>query len=204
MQPPRNAITDRYADGFGRWAIQDSSLGPVPYQLSIGGRARPRFPATTRCGADSHGSTTAPSRGWRSPPRFLSARRLDRILHAVGGLVDILVLPHAKDVPARRRQSIVRIAVTSHIASDLFCPPLSIGGGPCHMRRAAVPEAAVNEDCELRSRKHEVSAPTESLDRSDINAVAQPSTMQFGPESPLGRGVSLSDPSHAVGGSGGR
>lgn len=71
--------------------------------------------------------------------------RSDRLLHAVGRRLGILVLPEPQDGPAGLSQIGRRLGVSFDIAGDLVGPIPAIGGGWDVVLGAAVPVAAVDE-----------------------------------------------------------
>ncbi len=64
-----------------------------------------------------------------------------------------LVLPHAKDAPAERAEGAGDEAVAGAVGGKLFTPEGGVGFGRRGVERAAVPEAAVDEDGEFEGRK---------------------------------------------------
>ena len=81
----------------------------------------------------------------------------------VGGFE--LVAPDAEDGPAAGAEGAGDEAVAGAVGGDLFAPEGGVGFGPGGVNRAAVPEAAVDEDGEAmrfgigRSKKWEAQAP---------------------------------------------
>jgi hypothetical protein len=80
----------------------------------------------------------------------------NRELDSSGGRHGRLVFPDSYDIPPGFTQRIVGVSVSSDVASELFRPPLSIGGRHGPVSRALVPKATVDEDGDTRPSKNKV------------------------------------------------
>lgn len=80
-------------------------------------------------------------------------------LDVSGHQLRILVLPGSQDLPAGFPKLRVGISISALVGLDLLAPEVGIAGGPGRVLGAAMPKAAVNEDCHSRSDESDVYAP---------------------------------------------
>lgn len=100
------------------------------------------------------------------------------------------MLPEPHDPPTRIGEPGVRVGVAGDIACDLSWPVVGIRAErPPAVFRAAVPEAAVDEDRDALASEHDVRASTQFGLRGEINSVAPSMRVQETTHSELGRGV---------------
>lgn len=85
---------------------------------------------------------------------------VQRLYNAIRRGAGILVLPDAHDCPSGLGETPVGISIALAIPLDLRAPPLGIRRRPRHVQRAAMPEAAIDEDCYPRPAEHQVGPPT--------------------------------------------
>ena len=69
------------------------------------------------------------------------------------------MLPHAEDAPAAGAESAGDEAVAGAVGGNLIAPKGGVGFRPGGVERAAVPEAAVDEESELEVREDVVGFP---------------------------------------------
>jgi hypothetical protein len=77
-------------------------------------------------------------------------------LNAFSRIADMLVSPNADDAPTRSAETLIGICVPGSIGFDFFTPKLRVVFGPGSVFRAAMPEAAINEDGDFGARKNDV------------------------------------------------
>ncbi len=111
----------------------------------------------------------------------------------VSGADGIFVLPHVDRQPAMLLEFRVLPAVALTVPSELDSPPLRVVPGYGAVCRAAVPEAAVNEDGDARTSEGEVGSPGESPER---HAVAETTAMELVAQSELRSGIPSRHPRH--------
>jgi hypothetical protein len=104
--------------------------------------------------------------------------RLDDFGDAIRGRGGILMLPYADDEPAEPCQVIVVTTVALTVPLDLRRPVLRVRLGEDSVTRAAVPEAAVNEDCDAGAQEDDVD-PRGASTRSDPEVDAEPKTPEM-------------------------
>ena len=112
--------------------------------------------------------------------------------------------PNAEYSPPGRRQSEIVSAVPSDIGVELLAPPVPVCFRLGGVDRAPVPEAAVDEHEELRAREHDVGFASQTLDRGEVDAVAEASSVEFAAQGEFGAGIAASIGSHGRPGGGGR
>lgn len=100
-----------------------------------------------------------------------------------------LVLPDADDRPSERLQMDVGLTVPLHVARELGRPPGGVVGGCCLVFGAPVPEAAIDEDSDLRTGEQDVSAASRHARQRVVDAVPKPESVEFAAEEQLGFGV---------------
>lgn len=88
--------------------------------------------------------------------------REDSARDGVGGLV----LPRADDMPAGGAESAVDAPITRGVAFELRAPIADVATGCIAVLRAAVPEAAINEDGDPPAREDDV-RPNRDIRRAD-------------------------------------
>ena len=85
----------------------------------------------------------------------------------------VFVLPYAHDGPTGVVQRCVNYLIAVLVLLDLGRPVLVIPDGRPVMVGAAVPEAAVDEDCDLGAREHDVRCAPQLGNRSGSNAISE-------------------------------
>lgn len=101
----------------------------------------------------------------------------------------ILMFPKTQHEPSLLSEAHCRVQVALTVAANLLLP---IVGVTCSLRvvfRAAVPEAAVEEYCDLLSWKDEVCGAPQTRDGSGGHPVAKPQSMHGPAQGELGPGV---------------
>ena len=88
-----------------------------------------------------------------------SPESLDRLVHVYCCLSWVFVFPESKNGPTGLGQFMVRIAVSSLVAINFGGPVWSIGFRLNIVCWASMPEAAVEEDRDVKPRKHDVGCP---------------------------------------------
>jgi hypothetical protein len=102
-------------------------------------------------------SLVADERASRTGARSRGANgRLD----SIGGACWVLVLPDPQDLPASIPELRIGISVSALVGLDLLTPEVGIADGPGRVLGAAVPEAAIDEDCYSRRDKSDINAST--------------------------------------------
>lgn len=98
----------------------------------------------------------------------------------IGDDVDRLVLPGADHLPAGGRERCVNRTIPRDVAGELRAPIGPVRAGHIAVRRAAMPEATVNEDREPRTGEHDV-RPDDPMRRADgqVDPKAQPPAVQL-------------------------
>jgi hypothetical protein len=79
-------------------------------------------------------------------------------LDVSGHQLRILVLPGSQDLPAGFPELRVGLSVSALVGLDLLAPEVGVTGGPGRVLGAAVPEAAIDEDCHSRRDESDVYA----------------------------------------------
>ena len=109
----------------------------------------------------------------------------------------ILVFPHPDDRPASFDEAPVRLRVALDVAGEFGGPPVRVGGRRRSMLRARMPEAAVDEDRNLRPREHDVSCPSQVGQRPNMHPIAEAKAVQTAPQQHLRSGITSGLPAHA-------
>jgi hypothetical protein len=92
----------------------------------------------------------------------------------VDGCVDVLMLPNPYDTPSRVPQRGVDALVAFSIGQELRNPVPTVAPGLSPVDRTAMPEASVDEDCELLAREEDVhTCPNIARDDTSILAESQ-------------------------------
>src|SRR5215469_12017235 len=86
-----------------------------------------------------------------------------------GGHCGWFVFPYPDNGPPGRMEPGVGVSIACHVALDLRAPELGIAPGRAVMLRAAVPKAAVDEDGDLGSGKHEIGGTAHALQWADAD-----------------------------------
>src|SRR4051812_44770727 len=87
----------------------------------------------------------------------------------------VFVFPHPNYFPTEVRQVVIDHSVSGYVSVELLAPPIRIVLWCCSMGRTAMPKASVNENCNFRASKDNVSTSALSR-RSDINSVSKTSS----------------------------
>lgn len=120
-------------------------------------------------------SQTARERSSATRSMFTDGR-----LDTVGSGHGILVLPHTNDRPSLSTQEVVRLAISLHIARELLEPPLTVVCREVPVLAAPVPEAAVDEDSDLRGSEHDVDAAAGMAGNDrDVQSVPEATTVEL-------------------------
>jgi hypothetical protein len=85
------------------------------------------------------------------------------------------VFPHTNDEPSGTGELAVRIQIALNVRVELCQPPDSICPGNRPVFRTSVPEAAVDKDCNLRSREREINLATPAYD-VHVDAITKTTT----------------------------
>jgi len=168
-----------------------------------------RFDQSSRSGIASASSTALPpcARPIAVPGSFQRTsfprdHRGDGCFDATRGRLRSLVFPYAVNLPTGRREHTVVASVTFDVGCELLSPPAGVRGGLRAMSRAAVPEAAVNENGDSRAYEDDVgSTPYAGYGRV-VDAVAQSALVQLSAKRQLGLRVAPTVGAHR--GAGGR
>jgi hypothetical protein len=75
-----------------------------------------------------------------------------------------IVFPDAEDAPASPAQSLINQAVTGDVGGELLFPERTVAGGLRAVLGTAMPEAAVNEDCEPQLLENKIRPDFETSD----------------------------------------
>lgn len=108
------------------------------------------------------------------------------------------VFPNTYHVPACVGQAVVRVSVAHHIGLNLLAPEGGIRLGPGSVLRAAMPEAAVDEDNHARWAKDDVGAAPPIPEHAMVYAKPQPALVKLPTQRDLGFGVSATNSAHAA------
>jgi hypothetical protein len=92
-----------------------------------------------------------------------------QVLDAFRGHGHRLVLPDPNHFPAISRESKIRATVALNVAFELLAPPLPVGFRHHEVFRTPMPEAAVDEDCDALTRKHDVRLRPETCDGATVD-----------------------------------
>jgi hypothetical protein len=137
--------------------------------------------ADGRWGQDRGGScfqNASTEKGRRGGPNSL--------FHPARRLVGIVVLPDPQDCPARGDESSVICAIALDVSLQLLPPILAVGHRLKSMHRAAMPEAAVDEDRDASPTEHQVGPDTPAVEvEPAILSIAKTSRMYRGAQQAL-------------------
>jgi hypothetical protein len=92
----------------------------------------------------------------------------------------ILVLPHSDHLPSEFREAVISVAITLDISTQLLAPERFVRFRKAGMGRAAVPEAAVDEDSNPSSREGDVCATAPVEWKRELHPKSQAPSMQLG------------------------
>lgn len=92
------------------------------------------------------------------------------------------MLPESEHEPTVVRQQTVRIGVTPAVPGDLLIPEGSVRLREGRMLRAAVPEAAVDEDGYVCTREQDVTAPSSVHRNQCVNPIAKSTPFKDAPD----------------------
>lgn len=121
----------------------------------------------------------------------------NRIFNSNRGVFRIIVLPAPHHDPSGVDEQRVCFLVPLKGASDLSRPEVRVCPGDRVVRRAAMPEATVQENRYFRHREHHVRGSSYLLDGSAVDEIAQPTGMDGSTERQLGTSVPSAVGSHA-------
>jgi hypothetical protein len=88
------------------------------------------------------------------------------------------MLPHPYWQPASSSQCDVGLCITLTIARDFFLPPCGVRFGPCTVLWAAVPEAAVHEDCDPGGAEDQIRLATKAGYGAHVDPVTESQAVQ--------------------------
>ena len=120
----------------------------------------------------------------------------DRDRHLVGRRDGVLVLPEPEDEPSELLEVVVGVAVASLVRRDLVDPPppVRLRGG--RVDRTSVPEAPVDEHCDLRTPEENVRPPSAQSGQWMVDPVPKSAAVQFSTQGQLRDGVTSLRPAH--------
>jgi hypothetical protein len=101
------------------------------------------------------------------------------VLYAIRCIYRTLVLPDPEDRPPECLEALVGVPVTTSVRLELLPPPTSVVLGPRPVLRAAVPEAAVDEDSEPCAWEHHVCTTAHPLSRCTVDPVSKASSVEL-------------------------
>lgn len=134
-----------------------------------------------------------------SPRQHLPRDASSSLGYGPRGHLDVrehLVLPETNDAPPGRFQFYGLPSVSGHVRSQSLAPVLGPGAGADVVLRAAVPEAAIDEDRDARAGEQEVRAPD---GRPFVGLGLDPACSKSIAEAKLGSGVAAPDAGHLLG-----
>ena len=102
-----------------------------------------------------------------------------RIHDAISGLVGILVLPHSDNEPAQLGQVVVGRPVPDHVLVQLGRPPGAVRPRGRRVRRAGMPEAAVDEDGDPLAGERDVHPAPRHPRHRPLLAKSEPAPVQL-------------------------
>lgn len=114
-------------------------------------------------------------------------------LNAIGNDHRILVLPGSHHQPAGLTERYIVAPVTGNVGSKLGAPPIGVRLWSHCVLWASVPEAAVNEDRDLRPSQCDIGATRKV---PQVDAVPEPSAVQLAAESQFRPGIPSSETGH--------
>lgn len=104
-----------------------------------------------------------------------------RILNTIRCTIDAVVLPYPDHCPAQFLKARVGVSISLSILLDLVGPKVTVRLADRMVLWAPMPEATIDEYCDLPSRKYEICTPSQAFDRRPVNEVPKPPTMQLSP-----------------------
>ena len=102
-----------------------------------------------------------------------------------------LMFPDSYNAPSSRAQTMIGVGVPELVTVELSDPPGSVCLRVCTVYGTAVPKAAIDENCDLRRRKHYVGSPSHSGDNGHVQAIPKTHRMKCSPQKNLRTGVPL-------------
>ena len=103
--------------------------------------------------------------------------------------LDRLVLPIAEHGPAVLRQDTCGFQIPFDVASEFAGPERRIVLDHLRMQRTPVPEAPIEEYCELQPGEDEIGSASKPRNRGEIDPIPEPIGMQTLPDRQLETGV---------------
>src|SRR5829696_3259520 len=176
------------------WRLGNPTLARLAPSLCDGARLATKRLNHLLRGCDSAAArrvhrTRASSRSARSSGRRVS----------VSDLGYVLVLPGAEHLPAVTCERAVDSTVSGDVASELRLPVRGVRTWRVAVVRAAVPEAAVDEDGEARAREDHVGSNDSGRSRDwVIDPEAQPTSVELRPQSQFRSCVTPTVAAHAL------
>ena len=128
-------------------------------------------------------SLARPSERMRISSQTASPKSLNR----VGGRDGIVMLPNVDRHPTHVLQGCVSSTVSLPVPGQFCFPPGSIVLGRHIVNRTAMPEASVDEDCQLRLSKGDVRSAWKS---PELNAIPKTPPMQLAAQGEFRLGIS--------------
>ena len=107
---------------------------------------------------------------WALRLRLSLGRRAPGVPDVLRGHCHVIVLPEPEYGPTLGRERLVGLMVSSDIPGQLCLPPVRIGYGCRCVPGALVPEAAIDEDRDVHTREHNVSAPAREPGQRVVDA----------------------------------
>jgi hypothetical protein len=101
------------------------------------------------------------------------------------------MLPNPHNDPTRLGKGLVVSKIARNVARDLLLPPARIGLWDRPVIATSVPKASIHKDRHLLPTKNGISPAAQSIERCDVLAEAQASTVKCRPNGDLRRGVGL-------------
>lgn len=83
------------------------------------------------------------------------------------------MFPDADRDPSGLLECCIGITVAADVRLDLLAPELRVALGPCPVGWAAVPEAAIYEDRDLRAAEHHIASPAKAPQWPLVDPVSQ-------------------------------
>lgn len=99
------------------------------------------------------------------------------------------MFPEAQDCPTGSLEYIIGVGIPLLVAFDFLSPVVGVGFRRYEVFGAAVPKAAIDEDCNLRFCEDDVSMTTDRAIRPNIRPVPQTACMQNPADGELRFGV---------------
>jgi hypothetical protein len=85
--------------------------------------------------------------------------------------------PHANDFPAECFETLISVGITYTVGFDLGAPEVSVFFRPGGMKRAAVPKAAIDEDCDTATGKDDINYASRLGKKWHLQPIAQTLSM---------------------------